>query len=116
MFHHHADDFEALGATEHLFHCFKHFVTYAQEYDLVSNKEKEPLKDLIASWAPGHGSLDVLIKVPTPAAKDEEPSPPVPPPLLETTDALSSSAAAPAAAATTAATSAAINASTIAIV
>ena len=106
MFHHHADDFEALGATEHLFHCFKHFVTYAQEYDLLRDKEKEPLKDLIESLAFGDGPLDALIKVPASAtaapsegAKDrEETNPPVAPPL-PAPEMMGASAAAAAAAA-----------------
>jgi len=61
MFHHHAEDFEELGATEHLYHCFKHFVTYARQFEFVSAQEQEPLKDLIASWSTD-GKLDLLIK------------------------------------------------------
>ena len=44
------EEFIAIKAEPHLNTCFKHFIFFVLEFDLMSEKEYEPLKELIASF------------------------------------------------------------------
>ena len=47
MYHAHFDDFFELGAEAHLNTCFKHFVVYVQEHQLMREEDQVPLKEFI---------------------------------------------------------------------
>jgi len=56
---HHFDGFQKEDAEAHLNCCFKHFLFFVLEFDLVPEEEMHPLKDLIAKFernAGRHGS------------------------------------------------------------
>ncbi|OQR97112.1 hypothetical protein THRCLA_07094 [Thraustotheca clavata] len=53
IYHSHLDDFIALHAESHLNFCFKRFVYFVLEFDLVEKKELNALRKLIATIAPG---------------------------------------------------------------
>ncbi|KAA8496065.1 MOB kinase activator-like 1 [Porphyridium purpureum] len=48
IYHSHLDEIIACGAEAHLSTCFKHFVYFGQEFNLLPVKELDPLKDVIA--------------------------------------------------------------------
>ncbi|KAL0274815.1 UNVERIFIED_CONTAM: hypothetical protein PYX00_002849 [Menopon gallinae] len=43
---HHFDRIVTIGAEPHVNTCYKHFYYFVREFDLVSNKELEPLKEM----------------------------------------------------------------------
>ncbi|PSN52039.1 MOB kinase activator-like 3 [Blattella germanica] len=45
---HHFDRIVAIGAEPHVNTCYKHFYYFVREFDLVSSKELEPLKEMTA--------------------------------------------------------------------
>lgn len=47
VYYSHFDKVVSLGAEAHLNSCFKHFMAFVTEFDLVDKREQEPLKDLI---------------------------------------------------------------------
>jgi len=47
---HHFEKFQEHEAEAHLNHLFKHFLFFALEFQLVDEKDMEPLKDLIAKF------------------------------------------------------------------
>lgn len=47
VYYSHFDKIVGLGAEAHLNSCFKHFMAFVAEFDLVDKREQEPLKDLI---------------------------------------------------------------------
>ncbi len=47
VYYSHFDKIVCLGAEAHLNSCFKHFILFVTEFDLVEAREQEPLKDLI---------------------------------------------------------------------
>lgn len=47
VYYSHFDKIVSLGAEAHLNSCFKHFMAFVTEFDLVDKREQEPLKDLI---------------------------------------------------------------------
>ena len=47
VYYSHFDKIVNLGAEAHLNSCFKHFILFVTEFDLVDAREQEPLKDLI---------------------------------------------------------------------
>ncbi|GLE01140.1 hypothetical protein PINS_up009970 [Pythium insidiosum] len=47
IYYSHFDKIVSLGAEAHLNSCFKHFMLFVTEFDLVDKREQEPLKDLI---------------------------------------------------------------------
>ncbi|SPQ93433.1 unnamed protein product (mitochondrion) [Plasmodiophora brassicae] len=47
LYHEHFTKMQALGAEAHLNTCFKHFMFFVREFNLIDKKEQEPLKDLI---------------------------------------------------------------------
>ncbi|EQC39796.1 mps one binder kinase activator-like 1 like B [Saprolegnia diclina VS20] len=49
VYYSHFDKIVSLGAEAHLNSCFKHFILFVIEFDLVDAREQEPLKDLIAN-------------------------------------------------------------------
>ncbi|OQR85199.1 maintenance of ploidy protein mob1 [Thraustotheca clavata] len=49
VYYSHFDKIVSLGAEAHLNSCFKHFIMFVIEFDLVDTREQEPLKDLIAN-------------------------------------------------------------------
>jgi MOB kinase activator 1 len=51
IYHSHFEDIVALGEQAHLNTCFKHFVYFIQEFDLVDKKELAPLETHIAEIA-----------------------------------------------------------------
>ncbi|RHX96678.1 hypothetical protein DYB25_009540 [Aphanomyces astaci] len=51
VYYSHFDKIVNLGAEAHLNSCFKHFIYFVTEFDLVDVREQEPLKDLIANLA-----------------------------------------------------------------
>ncbi|CAK4084383.1 unnamed protein product [Aphanomyces euteiches] len=51
VYYSHFDKIVSLGAEAHLNSCFKHFIYFVNEFDLVDAREQEPLKDLIANLA-----------------------------------------------------------------
>ncbi|RHZ40807.1 hypothetical protein DYB26_016245, partial [Aphanomyces astaci] len=51
VYYSHFDKIVNLGAEAHLNSCFKHFMYFVTEFDLVDVREQEPLKDLIANLA-----------------------------------------------------------------
>ncbi|OQR99002.1 hypothetical protein ACHHYP_07507 [Achlya hypogyna] len=53
IYHSHLDDFIALHAESHLNFCFKRFVFFVLEFDLVEKRELNALRKLIATIAPG---------------------------------------------------------------
>ena len=53
MYHSHFKVFVDLTAEVHLNTCFKRFVFFILEFDLVQNKELAPLRDLIDSLLEG---------------------------------------------------------------
>mmetsp|Transcript_6898 Transcript_6898/g.12354 ORF Transcript_6898/g.12354 Transcript_6898/m.12354 type:complete len:216 (-) Transcript_6898:1342-1989(-) len=48
IFHSHLDEVIACGAEAHLSTCFRHFIYFVQEFNLLPSKEFEPLKDLVS--------------------------------------------------------------------
>lgn len=44
---HHFDSVQKLGADPHLNTCFKHFISFVIEFDLIEAKETAPLQDTI---------------------------------------------------------------------
>jgi len=51
-FHSHYQEFKAKGVSAHLNTCFKFFVLFALEFDLLTKQEMQPLKKLIIKLAP----------------------------------------------------------------
>jgi len=51
-FHSHYQEFKAKGVSAHLNTCFKFFVLFALEFDLLTKQEMQPLKKLIIKFAP----------------------------------------------------------------
>lgn len=49
VYHSHFSKVVDLGAEAHLNTCFKHFIFFVHEFQLIEEKETEPLKDLIDS-------------------------------------------------------------------
>lgn len=47
IYYSHFDKIISLGAEAHLNSCFKHFMLFVTEFDLVDKREQEPLKELI---------------------------------------------------------------------
>ena len=47
MYHQHFDTVMNIGVEAHLNTCFKHFIFFVQEFDLVNKAELAPLQDLI---------------------------------------------------------------------
>jgi MOB kinase activator 1 len=47
---HHFEKFQEHESEAHLNHLFKHFLFFAREFQLVDEKDMEPLKDLIAKF------------------------------------------------------------------
>ena len=41
------EEFHNLGADSHLNTCFKHFIFFVLEFELIDSKELEPLQELI---------------------------------------------------------------------
>mmetsp|Transcript_21435 Transcript_21435/g.31679 ORF Transcript_21435/g.31679 Transcript_21435/m.31679 type:complete len:84 (+) Transcript_21435:2-253(+) len=50
IFHAHYQEMMECEADAHLNHSFKFFVYFVKEFDLVSNEELEPLKDLVSLY------------------------------------------------------------------
>ena len=50
MYHHHFEHITSLGAEAHLNTCFKHFIFFIQEFNLVDKKELAPMEDLIGKF------------------------------------------------------------------
>jgi len=50
IYYSHFQKMVSFGAEAHLNTCFKHFIFFVHEFDLIDNKELEPLKDLISKW------------------------------------------------------------------
>ena len=50
VYHSHFEIICTLGEEAHLNTCFKHFVFFVVEFDLIEEKELAPLKDLIDSF------------------------------------------------------------------
>jgi MOB kinase activator 1 len=46
MYHSHVESIIALGAEAHLNTCFKHFMYFILEFNLVERKELEPLVEI----------------------------------------------------------------------
>eukprot|EP00929_Paragymnodinium_shiwhaense_P057091 TRINITY_DN28568_c0_g2_i1.p1 TRINITY_DN28568_c0_g2~~TRINITY_DN28568_c0_g2_i1.p1 ORF type:complete len:235 (-),score=37.02 TRINITY_DN28568_c0_g2_i1:100-804(-) len=57
MFHVHFKQFKQGGADEHLTTAFKHFLYFIKEFNLVSEKEFEPLKDLVSIFMDQRNSV-----------------------------------------------------------
>jgi len=51
-FHSHYNEFKSKGVSAHLNTCFKFFVLFALEFDLLTQQEMQPLKKLIIKFAP----------------------------------------------------------------
>lgn len=49
IYHSHFQKIVGLGAEAHLNTCFKHFIYFVREFQLIDEKEQEPLKELIDS-------------------------------------------------------------------
>jgi len=49
IYHSHWDMMVTLGAEAHLNTCFKHFVFFTQQFQLIDAKEMAPLQELIDS-------------------------------------------------------------------
>lgn len=47
LYYSHFEKVVNIGAEAHLNTCFKHFILFVIEFDLVDRRELEPLKDLI---------------------------------------------------------------------
>eukprot|EP00013_Stygamoeba_regulata_P027077 CAMPEP_0177663642 /NCGR_PEP_ID=MMETSP0447-20121125/20031_1 /TAXON_ID=0 /ORGANISM="Stygamoeba regulata, Strain BSH-02190019" /LENGTH=127 /DNA_ID=CAMNT_0019169485 /DNA_START=361 /DNA_END=744 /DNA_ORIENTATION=+ len=47
IYHIHFDQLLAMESVAHLNTCFKHFMMFVREFDLVEKKEQEPLRELI---------------------------------------------------------------------
>ncbi|DAZ99882.1 TPA: hypothetical protein N0F65_008625 [Lagenidium giganteum] len=47
VYYSHFDKIVSIGAEAHLNSCFKHFMAFVTEFDLVDKREQEPLKELI---------------------------------------------------------------------
>lgn len=62
---HHFDRVVAIGAEPHVNTCYKHFYYFVREFNLVANKELEPLKEMTCR-----------------ICRDKSPTPPSPPPTL----------------------------------
>eukprot|EP00475_Leptophrys_vorax_P035882 TRINITY_DN5973_c0_g2_i6.p1 TRINITY_DN5973_c0_g2~~TRINITY_DN5973_c0_g2_i6.p1 ORF type:complete len:162 (-),score=45.09 TRINITY_DN5973_c0_g2_i6:432-917(-) len=43
----HYENIQALGAEAHLNTCFKHFILFVEEFDLIEDKEQAPLDEVI---------------------------------------------------------------------
>lgn len=51
IYYSHFEKIRAIGANAHLNTCFKHFIYFVQEFDLVDEAEMQPLKKLIDKFA-----------------------------------------------------------------
>lgn len=49
VYHSHFDEIVAMGAEAHLNTCFKHFIYFVYEFQLVEKEELNPLKSHIAA-------------------------------------------------------------------
>jgi MOB kinase activator 1 len=49
IYHSHLDQIVACGAEAHLSTCFRHFMFFASEFNLLPSKELEPLKDVLSA-------------------------------------------------------------------
>lgn len=49
IYHTHFENVQGLGAEAHLNTCFKHFIYFVKEFQLIDSKDLAPLNDLIAS-------------------------------------------------------------------
>jgi MOB kinase activator 1 len=59
MYLHHFQVLQEMGAEPHLNTCFRHFVLFVIEFDLIEHKELAPLQDLIDKlMARSRGALD----------------------------------------------------------
>lgn len=47
IYHHHIDSIRQIDAERHVNTCFKHFIYFVREFDLIESKEMTPLQDLI---------------------------------------------------------------------
>jgi MOB kinase activator 1 len=47
IYYHHFEEIRKVGANAHLNSCFKHFVYFTLEYDMIEKKDMAPLQDLI---------------------------------------------------------------------
>ncbi|CEG42689.1 mps1 binder-like protein [Plasmopara halstedii] len=47
VYYSHFDKIVSIGAEAHLNSCFKHFMAFVTQFDLVDKREQEPLNDLI---------------------------------------------------------------------
>ena len=47
IYHCHADDIKSFNADAHLNTCFKHFLYFVREFQLIDSKELIPLQELI---------------------------------------------------------------------
>ncbi|KAL1131090.1 hypothetical protein AAG570_012327 [Ranatra chinensis] len=56
---HHFDRIVYIGAEPHVNTCYKHFYYFVKEFDLVSSKELEPLKEMTARICPDASPVPV---------------------------------------------------------
>ena len=47
MYMHHFESLQEMGAEPHLNTCFRHFVLFVREFDLIDRAELAPLRELI---------------------------------------------------------------------
>ena len=52
IYHHHFQQIVAVQAEAHLNTCFKHFIYFVVEFELIDKKELAPLEDLIKDMMP----------------------------------------------------------------
>lgn len=50
IYYSHFNKMVSFGAEAHLNTCFKHFIYFVHEFELIDSKELEPMKDLINKW------------------------------------------------------------------
>uniref|UniRef100_A0A6A7G6E8 Mps1 binder-like protein n=2 Tax=Hirondellea gigas TaxID=1518452 RepID=A0A6A7G6E8_9CRUS len=61
IYHSHFPKIVGLGAEAHLNTCFKHFIFFVDEFNLIDPKELAPLQDLIASLKENHAASESLV-------------------------------------------------------
>eukprot|EP00158_Paraphelidium_tribonemae_P004686 Partr_v1_DN26910_c0_g1_i1_m7157 putative MOB kinase activator len=54
IYHNHMDQIESIGEQQHLNTCFKHFIYFVEEYELVDKQEQRPLAQIIEQLLNNH--------------------------------------------------------------
>ncbi|KNC95979.1 uncharacterized protein SPPG_08582 [Spizellomyces punctatus DAOM BR117] len=64
LYHNHLKQLEAVGEDRHLNTCFKHFILFVTEFDLVDSKELQPLSTIVSQILEQNPKTDFMDMTP----------------------------------------------------